>query len=46
MFSMKNKEAEPVTYLTHRVLFDRVKNEFDHWLDPLNGIIKAMAEMK
>ncbi|HEY5368073.1 MAG TPA: hypothetical protein VIJ75_03705 [Hanamia sp.] len=46
MLSMKNKEVVPTTYITHRVLFDRVKNEFENWLNPVNGVIKAMAEIK
>ena len=44
--SMKNKEAEPATYITHRVLFEEVKDEFANWLDPANGVIKVMVEMK
>jgi 2-desacetyl-2-hydroxyethyl bacteriochlorophyllide A dehydrogenase len=46
MLSMKNKEVEPANYITHRVLFDRIKNEFEHWLNPVNGVIKAIAEIK
>ena len=46
MLSMKKKEVEPANYITHRVLFDRIKNEFEHWLNPVNGVIKAMVEMK
>lgn len=44
--SMKKKEVEPATYITHRVLFEQVKDEFTNWLDPENGVIKAMVEMK
>ncbi len=43
--SMKKGEVEPTTYITHRVLFDNVKNEFEHWLNPANGVIKAMVEV-
>lgn len=43
--AIKNKEVEPATYITHRVLFDRVKNEFVNWLNPVNGVIKAIAEI-
>jgi 2-desacetyl-2-hydroxyethyl bacteriochlorophyllide A dehydrogenase len=43
--SMKKKEIDPTTYITHRVLFDKVKDEFENWLDPSNGVIKAMVEM-
>jgi threonine dehydrogenase-like Zn-dependent dehydrogenase len=42
---MKNGEVKPATYITHRVLFDQVKEEFEGWLNPANGVIKAMVEM-
>jgi 2-desacetyl-2-hydroxyethyl bacteriochlorophyllide A dehydrogenase len=43
--SMKNGLVDPKTYITHRVAFGRVKDEFQSWLDPANGVIKAMVEM-
>lgn len=43
--SMKKGEVDPTTYITHRVLFDQVKNDFEGWLNPANGVIKAMVEM-
>ena len=43
--SMKRKEIDPTTYITHRVLFDQVKGEFESWLNPNIGVIKAMVEM-
>ncbi|HKO81923.1 MAG TPA: zinc-binding alcohol dehydrogenase family protein [Chitinophagaceae bacterium] len=43
--SMKNKWVDPATYITHRVQFDQVKDEFSKWLDPSNGVIKAMVEI-
>ena len=43
--SMKKEKVNPTTYITHRVLFDDVKDEFEHWLDPANGVIKAMVEL-
>jgi len=43
--SMKMKDIDPTTYITHRVNFDRVKEEFEGWLDPANGVIKAMIEI-
>lgn len=43
--SMKNGKVDPTTYITHRVVFDDVKDEFEHWLDPANGVIKAMVEL-
>lgn len=43
--SMKAGLVEPTTYITHKVLFDEVKDEFQSWLDPKNGVIKAMVEL-
>lgn len=44
--NMKNGEVKPTTYITHRVVFENVAGEFEGWLDPVNGVIKAMVEMK
>lgn len=35
----------PGNYITHRVNFDDVKDEFAKWLDPGYGVIKAMIEL-
>jgi threonine dehydrogenase-like Zn-dependent dehydrogenase len=43
--SMKKKYVDPVTYITHRVTFEKVKAEFESWLNPATGVIKAMVEM-
>jgi 2-desacetyl-2-hydroxyethyl bacteriochlorophyllide A dehydrogenase len=43
--SIKKREVDPATYITHRVRFEDVKEEFGSWLDPANGVIKAMVEM-
>jgi threonine dehydrogenase-like Zn-dependent dehydrogenase len=43
--SMKRGLVDPLTYITHRVQFDDVANEFAGWLKPENGVIKAMVEM-
>jgi 2-desacetyl-2-hydroxyethyl bacteriochlorophyllide A dehydrogenase len=43
--SMKEGLVNPATYITHRVLFDEVKQEFEGWLNPANGVIKAMVEL-
>jgi len=43
--SMQRGLIDPTTYITHRVGFDRVKDEFAGWLDPANGVIKAMVEL-
>jgi 2-desacetyl-2-hydroxyethyl bacteriochlorophyllide A dehydrogenase len=42
--SMKNGLVNPATYITHRVKFDDVKDNFESWLDPSKGVIKAMVE--
>lgn len=44
--SMKEKQIDPTTYITHRVLFENVKNEFEQWLNPTSGVIKAMVEIE
>lgn len=43
--SMKNRFIDPTTYITHRVTFGQVKDEFEGWLDPANGVIKAMVSV-
>lgn len=43
--SMKKKLIDPATYITHRVGFEQVKEVFPSWLDPKNGVIKAMVEI-
>ena len=45
MNCMKRKLVNPLTYITHKVKFDEVKEEFESWLNPENGVIKAMVEM-
>ena len=44
MKAMREKKVNPATYITHRVLFGEVKNHFESWLNPANGVIKAMVE--
>jgi threonine dehydrogenase-like Zn-dependent dehydrogenase len=41
---MRNKKVNPATYITHRVAFNEVKNNFESWLNPATGVIKAMVE--
>lgn len=43
--AIKTGKVNPENYITHRVLFDQVKNEFASWLNPANGVIKAMVEV-
>ncbi|MGV3585361.1 MAG: zinc-binding alcohol dehydrogenase family protein [Adhaeribacter sp.] len=44
--SMKKGLVNPATYITHRVLFNQVKEEFESWLNPATGVIKAMVEVE
>ena len=43
---MKNGLIDPAKYITHRVDFDDVKKDFNSWLDPATGVIKAMVTME
>ena len=43
--SIKNGLVNPLNYITHRVEFGEVKDNFQNWLDPANGVIKAMIEI-
>jgi 2-desacetyl-2-hydroxyethyl bacteriochlorophyllide A dehydrogenase len=43
--NMKKGEVKPATYITHRVLFDDVIGKFEEWINPANGVIKAMIEI-
>ncbi len=43
--SMKAGLVNPTTYITHQVNFDEVKENFESWLDPKNGVIKAMVSV-
>ena len=43
--AMKSGEVDPTTYITHRVEFGEVKDEFAGWLNPANGVIKAMVSL-
>ncbi len=42
---LKNGLVDPTTYITHRVAFGQVKDACSSWLDPANGVIKAMVEL-
>jgi len=44
--SMKKGLVNPTTYITNRVKFDEVKENFVSWLNPETGVIKAMVEME
>ena len=38
-------KIEPTVHVTRRVIFDEVIKEFESWLKPSNGVIKAMIEL-
>ena len=42
---MKEGKVKPTSYITHRVLFDDVKDQFASWLKPETGVIKATVEL-
>ena len=37
--------VNPNNYITHRVKFDEVKDNFESWLNPSNGVIKVIVEL-
>jgi 2-desacetyl-2-hydroxyethyl bacteriochlorophyllide A dehydrogenase len=43
---MEKRLVNAKNYITHRADFDRVKDEFEKWLDPANGVIKAMIDLE
>lgn len=45
MDCIKNGKVKPETYITHRVNFDSVVDDFTSWLDPKTGVIKAMISL-
>ena len=38
-------KIKPETYITHRVDFDEIMDNFDSWLNPETGVIKAMVTL-
>jgi 2-desacetyl-2-hydroxyethyl bacteriochlorophyllide A dehydrogenase len=45
MQAMRAGLVDPLTFITHKVPFDKAGKEFKHWLDPAKGVIKAMIEL-
>jgi threonine dehydrogenase-like Zn-dependent dehydrogenase len=43
---LKKGFINPSNYITHRVKFNAVKENFDSWLNPSTGVIKAMIEIE
>ncbi len=44
--SMKKGLISSSAYITHRVKFQEVKDNFENWLNPANGVIKAIIEIE
>jgi len=42
---MKKGLVDPLAFITHRVGFDEVKENFKSWLDPSNKLIKAIVSI-
>ena len=45
MAAMEKGLIDPTTYITRRVPFDQLKEQFPGFLDPANGVIKTMVEL-
>ncbi len=43
---LKQQLVDPAAYITHRTTFGNVKDEFEHWLQPSSGVIKAMIGLE
>ncbi|MGO4292318.1 zinc-binding alcohol dehydrogenase family protein [Chitinophaga sp. RAB17] len=43
--SIRKGWVQPANYITHRIAFEKVVNEFESLLDPSNGVIKAIIEL-
>ncbi|MBS1575827.1 MAG: alcohol dehydrogenase, partial [Bacteroidetes bacterium] len=41
-----NGKIDASVYITHRVGFDQVKDNFESWLRPETGVIKAMVSFE
>ena len=46
ILNITNGWIKPEKYISHRVHFDNVKNEFKSWLNPATGVIKAMVDFE
>lgn len=44
--AIANKQVETETFITHHTAFDRMIGEYDSWLKPETGVIKAMVELE
>ena len=41
---IKNGTIDPAIYITHRAKFENLLNVFETWMNPANGVIKAVVE--
>lgn len=44
--AIKSRQINPVNFVTQHVFFENLKEEFNQFLNPENGVIKAMVEIK
>ena len=42
---LKQRQIDPTNFITHRVAFNDVREQFEKWLDPQSGVIKAMVSV-
>ncbi|MFD2117891.1 zinc-binding alcohol dehydrogenase family protein [Paenibacillus yanchengensis] len=42
---MQDGQIDITPYITHRATLDEMTNEFENWLDPKNGVIKAVITL-
>jgi 2-desacetyl-2-hydroxyethyl bacteriochlorophyllide A dehydrogenase len=42
---IKDQRVKPLNFITHRVPFGKTGEQFASWLNPANGVIKAMIDM-
>ena len=43
--SIKTGLISPTTYISHYTSFEKLKQEFEGWLNPSNCVVKAMVKM-
>jgi 2-desacetyl-2-hydroxyethyl bacteriochlorophyllide A dehydrogenase len=44
--AIEKKQISPLTYITHRIWFDDLKEKFSSLLDPVQGVIKTMVQWR
>jgi 2-desacetyl-2-hydroxyethyl bacteriochlorophyllide A dehydrogenase len=42
---IKDRQIDPLKFITHRVRFDQIADEFQNWLAPDSGVLKAMVQL-